>query len=122
MAGAIQPSAQPSPLMAGNAPSLTGLTRESEPSLAGMTREPPEDGIGWDDPAEGFRAEEASMALQHRISTQTLPIRLYLDATVVPLLVQALLALGKERPDNPVEWFAAYLLQNDPAHAEERAQ
>lgn len=37
------------------------------------------------------------MAMHHKISTQTLPIRLYLDTTVVPLLMQGLLALGKER-------------------------
>ncbi|KAJ1625916.1 hypothetical protein T492DRAFT_1036118 [Pavlovales sp. CCMP2436] len=82
------------------------------------TREPPEDGMGWDDPAEGYRAEMAAVALHHKISAQTLPVRSYIDATVTPLLIQALLALGKERPSNPVDWLAAYLLQNDPARAE----
>ncbi|KAJ1626051.1 Dpy-30 motif-domain-containing protein [Pavlovales sp. CCMP2436] len=42
-----------------------------------------------------------------------LPIRAYLDQTVVPPLLQALSALVKERPPNPVEWLATYLLQNN---------
>jgi len=44
---------------------------------------------------------------------QQLPIRAYLDQTVVPHLLTALSALVKERPPNPVEWLATYLLQNN---------
>lgn len=50
-------------------------------------------------------------------SVQQLPIRAYLDQTVVPTLLTALSALVKERPPNPVEWLAACLLQHS-----ERAQ
>jgi hypothetical protein len=32
----------------------------------------------------------------------------------VPLLMQGLQSLCKERPDNPVEYLANYLLQNNP--------
>lgn len=43
-----------------------------------------------------------------------LPIRAYLDQTVVPILLDGMSELVKERPPNPVEWLAAYLLKNDP--------
>jgi protein dpy-30 len=45
---------------------------------------------------------------------QALPIRAYLDQTVVPLLLQALSEVAKERPANPVEFVAQYLLQHNP--------
>eukprot|EP01138_Halocafeteria_seosinensis_P010871 gb/GECG01011104.1/.p1 GENE.gb/GECG01011104.1/~~gb/GECG01011104.1/.p1 ORF type:complete len:173 (+),score=45.02 gb/GECG01011104.1/:1-519(+) len=45
---------------------------------------------------------------------QTLPVRQYLDQTVVPLLLQGLTQLAKERPPRPVEYLAHYLLENDP--------
>ena len=44
----------------------------------------------------------------------SLPIRAYLDQTVVPILLQGLSALVKERPPNPVEYLANYLLKNNP--------
>eukprot|EP01012_Entosiphon_sulcatum_P039920 TRINITY_DN5342_c0_g1_i1.p3 TRINITY_DN5342_c0_g1~~TRINITY_DN5342_c0_g1_i1.p3 ORF type:complete len:151 (+),score=19.12 TRINITY_DN5342_c0_g1_i1:98-550(+) len=43
-----------------------------------------------------------------------LPIRAYLDQTVVPLLLQGLAALVRERPENPVDYLAAYLIKNNP--------
>lgn len=45
---------------------------------------------------------------------QGLPIRAYLDQTVVPILLQGMSALVKERPANPIEWLAAYLTKNNP--------
>ncbi|CDW76176.1 dpy-30 homolog [Stylonychia lemnae] len=45
---------------------------------------------------------------------QSLPIRAYLDQTVVPILLQALSEVAKERPANPVEFVANYLLQHNP--------
>lgn len=41
-----------------------------------------------------------------------LPTRQYLDSTVVPILSQALKLLVKERPPNPTEFLALYLLRN----------
>uniref|UniRef100_A0A9J2PII9 Dpy-30 histone methyltransferase complex regulatory subunit n=2 Tax=Ascaris TaxID=6251 RepID=A0A9J2PII9_ASCLU len=41
----------------------------------------------------------------------TIPTRQYLDQTVVPILLQALGALAKERPPNPIEYLANYLLK-----------
>lgn len=42
----------------------------------------------------------------------SLPTRQYLDTTVVPILLQALSQLAKERPASPIEFVAKYLLQN----------
>ncbi len=36
------------------------------------------------------------------------------ESTVVPLLMQGMQNLCKERPDNPVEYLANYLLQHNP--------
>ena len=36
------------------------------------------------------------------------------ESTVVPLLMQGLQSLCKERPDDPIDYLAHYLLQNNP--------
>ncbi|KAK6636339.1 hypothetical protein RUM43_009999 [Polyplax serrata] len=51
-------------------------------------------------------------AKKTRVDMQSLPIRQYLDQTVVPILLQALSTLSKERPPDPVAFLAAYLLKN----------
>ena len=43
-----------------------------------------------------------------------MPIRAFLDSTVVPTLLAGMSALVKERPPNPVEYLAHYLLKNNP--------
>ena len=63
---------------------------------------------------DGEEAENAALAVQNRLQSQALPIRAYLDQTVVPLLLQGLSALVKERPPNPIEYLANYLLKNNP--------
>jgi len=65
-------------------------------------------------PLQGQTASKAAMAVQNKMNLATAPIRTYLDATVVPVLLQGLSALVKERPANPVEYLATYLLQNNP--------
>lgn len=42
----------------------------------------------------------------------SVPTRQYLDQTVVPILLQALSALAKERPVDPIDFLAAYLKEN----------
>jgi len=51
-------------------------------------------------------------AKKSRVDLQSIPIRQYLDQTVVPILLQGLSALSKERPPEPIEYLAAYLLKN----------
>ncbi|XP_021963861.1 protein dpy-30 homolog [Folsomia candida] len=47
-----------------------------------------------------------------RIDLQSVPTRQYLDQTVVPILLQALAALSKERPPEPIDYLASYLLKH----------
>ncbi|GAB6021643.1 hypothetical protein CHUAL_004227 [Chamberlinius hualienensis] len=47
-----------------------------------------------------------------RIDYQSLPTRQYLDQTVVPILLQGLSVLAKERPADPIDYLANYLLKN----------
>ena len=54
------------------------------------------------------------------MNLQALPIRAYLDQTVVPILLDGMSALVKERPPNPIEWLAAYLIRNNPQGASEK--
>ena len=42
----------------------------------------------------------------------TLPTRAYLDQTVVPILLQAMSQLAKERPAKPITFQAEYLLNH----------
>jgi protein dpy-30 len=41
-----------------------------------------------------------------------LPIRAYLDKTVVPLVLQGMAEVAKERPDNPVKYLADFLMNH----------
>ncbi|KAM9699215.1 protein dpy-30 homolog [Menidia menidia] len=50
--------------------------------------------------------------LKQKVDLQALPTRAYLDQTVVPILLQGLSVLAKERPPNPIEYLAAFLLKN----------
>ncbi|KAG7492892.1 hypothetical protein GJAV_G00264170 [Gymnothorax javanicus] len=58
---------------------------------------------------EKSNAEKVS---KQKVDLQSLPTRAYLDQTVVPILLQGLSVLAKERPPNPIEFLAAYLLKN----------
>lgn len=49
-----------------------------------------------------------------RPSVNALPTRDYLDATVIPVLMEGLSELARVRPANPVEYLAAYLFRNNP--------
>merc|ERR1719187_2086296 len=46
------------------------------------------------------------------VDVQALPTRAYLERTVVPLMLQGMSVMAKERPPRPIEWMAAYLLKN----------
>ncbi|XP_059161545.1 protein dpy-30 homolog isoform X2 [Physella acuta] len=47
-----------------------------------------------------------------KVDLQSLPTRAYLDQTVVPILLSGMSVLARERPPNPIEFLAAYLLKN----------
>ena len=56
---------------------------------------------------------------EEKKSTQNLnnlPIRAYLDQTVVPLVLQGMAEVAKERPANPIKYLAEFLA----AHANDK--
>uniref|UniRef100_A0A8C6TG50 Protein dpy-30 homolog n=1 Tax=Neogobius melanostomus TaxID=47308 RepID=A0A8C6TG50_9GOBI len=55
---------------------------------------------------------EKSGDKKQKVDLQALPTRAYLDQTVVPILLQGLSVLAKERPPNPIEYLATFLLKN----------
>uniref|UniRef100_G3Q8S2 Protein dpy-30 homolog n=1 Tax=Gasterosteus aculeatus aculeatus TaxID=481459 RepID=G3Q8S2_GASAC len=60
---------------------------------------------------ENEKAGSEKMSKQ-KVDLQALPTRAYLDQTVVPILLQGLSLLAKDRPPNPIEYLAAFLLKN----------
>ena len=51
-------------------------------------------------------------AKRPKVDLQSLGTRAYLDHTVVPIVMSGMSVLAKERPPNPIEYLAAYLLKN----------
>ena len=43
-----------------------------------------------------------------------LPIRAYLEAQLMPLLMEALNELVKAKPHDPIEFIASYMLEHNP--------
>ena len=64
-------------------------------------------------PASSEPAAAADAAAQDP-AVANMPVRAYLDKTVVPILLQALSECAKERPAHPIEYVANYLLENNP--------
>ena len=65
------------------------------------------------------REPDVSQPKKSKIDIQSLPARYYLDQTVVPILLQGLAYINKERPQDPIGALANFLLKNksnyDPA-------
>ncbi|KAJ3615172.1 hypothetical protein NHX12_018740, partial [Muraenolepis orangiensis] len=61
---------------------------------------------------ENEKASAAEKSSKQKVDLQALPTRAYLDQTVVPILLQGLSVLAKDRPPNPIEYLAAFLLKN----------
>mmetsp|Transcript_20204 Transcript_20204/g.44809 ORF Transcript_20204/g.44809 Transcript_20204/m.44809 type:complete len:91 (-) Transcript_20204:71-343(-) len=68
----------------------------------------------YDDPVEGRAAELVAQRAQPVLTHHSLPMRQYMDEQIVPILLPALNAVAAERPADPVEWLAYYLLKNNP--------
>ncbi len=59
---------------------------------------------------------ESQESKKSRTELQTLPTRQYLDSTVVPILLEGLAALAKERPDEPIDFLIDYLQKHKQDH------
>ncbi|CAE8638307.1 unnamed protein product [Polarella glacialis] len=69
-------------------------------------------------PREGLAAEKLALEERPAPDMHDLPLRQYLDTYVVPTLLPGLNAVAEERPENPVEWLAYFLLKNNSSKTE----
>ena len=60
------------------------------------------------------KAEQVAKKAKIEVSEKAVPTRQYLESTVVPILMQGMQELTKERPDDPVQYLAAYLIKHNP--------
>ena len=60
--------------------------------------------------------EDKKEEQQKSKNMNNLPIRTYLDQTVVPLVLQGMAEVAKERPANPIKYLAEFLA----AHAKDK--
>jgi len=99
-------------------PSEEAATAEATPAETAVTEQssdkpPPNvDQTAKATSAEKETASGETAPKRPKVDMQSLPARAYLDKTVVPILLQGLSALAKERPPNPVEYLATYLMKN----------
>lgn len=63
-----------------------------------------------------IQKEEKKEESQKAQNLNNLPIRAYLDQTVVPLVLQGMAEVAKERPANPIKYLAEFLA----AHANDK--
>eukprot|EP00826_Nyctotherus_ovalis_P040117 TRINITY_DN3912_c0_g1_i2.p1 TRINITY_DN3912_c0_g1~~TRINITY_DN3912_c0_g1_i2.p1 ORF type:complete len:147 (+),score=56.51 TRINITY_DN3912_c0_g1_i2:151-591(+) len=68
----------------------------------------------FDDEEEGLAAERKALSFVNASSDNILPTKEYIEKTVLKLLLQALTVVAKERPENPVEFVAYYILKHNP--------
>lgn len=83
-----------------------------EPAAAPAAEAPPPAAAAAPPAEEPKNDKENAVKTQKAVELQSLPTRAYLDQTVVPILLGGLSTLAKERPPNPIEYLAAYLLKN----------
>jgi hypothetical protein len=53
---------------------------------------------------------------RHKVDIEKLTTRQYLDNTIVPILLEGLVALAKERPEDPIDFFISYLQKHKQEH------
>jgi protein dpy-30 len=76
---------------------------------------------GFTPPAPAFptadaakKVEETAKKAKVEASAKAMPSRQYLESSVVPILMQGMQELAKERPEDPVQYLAAYLIKHNP--------
>mmetsp|Transcript_28614 Transcript_28614/g.46036 ORF Transcript_28614/g.46036 Transcript_28614/m.46036 type:complete len:102 (+) Transcript_28614:75-380(+) len=71
----------------------------------------------YPNPREGLAAEKLATEVRPPLGMHDMPLRQYLDTYVVPTLLPGLNTVAEDRPENPVEFLAYYLLKNNPMGA-----
>lgn len=66
-----------------------------------------------DDLEESNYVEQMAMKIKPYFSCNVLPKSIYLQQTVLPLIYEALNRTEKKRPQDPIEFFCVYLLDNN---------
>ncbi|XP_046849248.1 protein dpy-30 homolog [Xenia sp. Carnegie-2017] len=87
-------------------------TEKKETFITESQNQAPQQGVTPSIEAAVKKEKEDAEKQARKVDVQSLPTRAYLDQTVVPILLQALSTLSKERPPNPIEYLASYLLKN----------
>lgn len=90
----------------------TNTSEQKSSDETANTNAPPQEGLNENIEKIIDNENELSSSKKHKVDLQSLPIRAYLDQTVVPILLQGMSVLAKERPPNPIEYLATYLLKN----------
>lgn len=67
---------------------------------------------GWLIARPAHSGQLAWPQVHQKVQEGAVPIREYLEQTVVPLLMQGMQSLVRERPQDPIEYLATYLLKN----------
>ncbi|CAF3233777.1 unnamed protein product [Rotaria socialis] len=74
--------------------------------------------VNNDATTNGDNEKDDSVHNKQKPDLSTLPTRAYLDQTVVPILLQAMSQLARDRPAKPIEQLALYLQQNKEKYGE----
>jgi len=109
--------ATPAPTAAPVAPAAAVAATPAAPAPTMETNVAEPQALSGDAPATQLQdvvksEKEAVSKAPKNVELQSLPTRAYLDQTVVPILLGGMSTLAKERPPNPIEFLASYLLKN----------
>ncbi|OHT16608.1 Dpy-30 motif family protein [Tritrichomonas foetus] len=63
---------------------------------------------------ENVKLQELAMNIHNSMPTRSLPKQEYLQATVLPLVIEGMSWVLSERPEDPVENLAMFLIKNNP--------
>jgi protein dpy-30 len=98
-----------------NVPSTTASTEqmEAQPAVdSGEQQSSDKPASSVDATKENNTNSQQQSGEKTKPDLSTLPTRAYLDQTVVPILLQAMSQLAKERPAKPISFLAEYLLNH----------
>jgi len=70
------------------------------------------------DEHEARRAAEVQQQEQELLEVRSIPLRNYLMQNVIPTLTEGLIEVCKLKPEDPVDYLAEYLFQNNPVEDE----